>query len=336
MKNYFTLLDNILYKGLRPWLDANNPDEKFASMISGVKQTEFTFRPKFEIQFERPFNNKTKYYSKLILNEKIKTTNLLLEALQEDDTLQLIKYRLNATLNKKLKTKIKDIGNIIKEQQFELSYINPRKTTFDVDQEHKANTFVFQLLKTSLIHIYLEIQEVFKDWVQDEFVIDDFYSQLLFEPVPDETYLKKITLIEAVPTKENKVGDAVVEEVSLQSFTYIDYHKSSDKLTDLCDSLKKSGFIHIDTKTVNFKKAFSGKEINTPIVWTGNLTEFSYFIKLLHNIHELVTNLKQDQWKVATECFIKEDGSKFNNNVRKLDRPAKTGDKLDKAVSLLF
>jgi hypothetical protein len=224
MKNYFTILDDILYKGLRPWLDANNPDEKFASMISGVKQTEFTFQPKYKIQFERPFSNKTKYYSKLILNEKIKTTNLLLEALQEDDTPQLIKYRLNATLNKKLKTKIKDIGSIIKEQQLELSYINPRKTTFDVDQEHKANTFVFQLLKTSLIHIYLEIQDIYKEWIQDEFVIEDFYSQLLFEPIPNETYIKKIQIIEATPTKEKKVSDVIVEVVSLQSFTYIDYH----------------------------------------------------------------------------------------------------------------
>ena len=130
MKNYFTILDDILYKGMRPWLEANNPDEKFVSMISSIKQVEPTFQAKYEIQFERPFNYKTKYYSKLILNEKIKTTNLLLEALQEDDTPQLIKYRLNATLNKKLKTKIKDIGSIIKEQQLELSYINPRKNTF--------------------------------------------------------------------------------------------------------------------------------------------------------------------------------------------------------------
>ena len=35
---------------------------------------------------------------------------------------------------------------------------------------------------------------------------------------------------------------------------------NSDKLTDLCDSLKKSGFIHKDTTTVHFKKVFSGKE----------------------------------------------------------------------------
>lgn len=200
MKNYFTILDNILYKEMRPWLEANNPDQRFSAMISSIKLVQPTFQPKHEIQFERPFNNKTKYYSKLIHSEKIKTTNLLLEAMQEDDIPQLIKYRLNATLNKKLKSKIKDIGNIIKEQQFELSFINPRLTTFDVDQEHKTNTYIFQLLKTSLIHIYLEIQYVYKEWIQDEFLIEDFYSQLLFEPIPDETFIKEATtIIEITP-----------------------------------------------------------------------------------------------------------------------------------------
>ncbi len=336
MKNHFVILDKIIYKGLRPWLEANNPDEKFASMISGIKEIEPTFKPTFQVNFERPFNNKTKYYSKFILAEKFKAINGLLDALHEDENPQLIKYRLNDTLNKKLKTKIKDIGKIIKDQQFEPSYIDPKKTTFDIDQEHKTNTFVFQLLKVSLIHMYLEIQEVFKSWVQDDFVIEDFYSQLLFEQIPEQTYIKQTQIIEISQISETPKQNEQQEEISLQSFTYIHYNTKPDSLTDLCDSLKKSGFIHKDTTTVNFKKVFSGKEISTPIVWTGNPTEFSYFIKLIHNTHKVVANLKQDQWKVALECFIKSDGEKFKNGIRKLDRPARTGDKLDKAVSLLF
>lgn len=336
MKNQFTTLDKILYKGMRPWLPANNPDEKFASLISGICQVEPNYSPSFEIKFERPFNNKTKYYAKFIQNESIKTINGLLDSFQEDDTPQLIKYRLNDTLNKKLKTKLKDIGNIIKEQQFELSYINPRKTTFNIDQEHKTNTFVFQLLKTSLIQIYLEIQKIFKDWIQDELIIEDFYSQLLYEPIPDKTYIKEIQTIEVAPTEIKTQPEPEIIEVSLKSFTYKDFYKNSDKLNDLCDSFKKSGFIDKSTTATNFKKVFSGKEFTTPIIWTGNRSEFSYFIKLIHNKHELVHNLKQDQWKVAIQCFIKPDGSKFHSSDRKLQRPSKTGDLLDKAVALLF
>lgn len=336
MKNHFSTLDEILYKGMRPWLPANNPDEKFASMISGVKQVEPNYSSSFELNFERPFNSKTKFYAKFIQIETIKTINNLLDVLQEDNTPQLVKYRLNDTLNKKLKTKLKDIGNIIKEQQFELSYINPRKTTFNIDQEHKTNTFVFQLLKTSLIQIYLEIQNAFKDWIHDELIIEDFYSQLLFETIPDKTYIMKIQTIE-VTTPEIKIQpEPEITEVSQKSFTYKDFHKNSDKLNDLCDCLKKSGFIDKSTTATNFKKIFSGKEFTTPIIWTGNRSEFSYFIKLIHNNHELVVNLKQDQWKVAIQCFIKSDGSKFHISDRKLQRPSSTGDLLDKAVTLIF
>lgn len=336
MKNHFLKLDEILYKGMRPWLPDNNPDEKFASMISGVKQVDLNYSPRFVVNFERPFNSKTKFYAKFIQNETIETINNLIDALQEDDTPQLVKYRLNEALNKKLKTKLKDIGNIIKEQQFELSYINPRKTTFNIDREHKTNTFVFQLLKTSLIQIYLEVQNIFKDWIQDELIIEDFYSQLLFEPIPDETYIKEIQTIELLPIEIKKQPEPEITEVSLKSFTYKDFHKNSDKLNDLCDSLKKSGFIDKSTTAPNFKKVFSGKEFTTPIIWTGNRSEFSYFIKLIHNNHELVVNLKQDQWKVAIQCFIKPDGSKFHISDRKLQRPSSTGDLLDKAVALIF
>ncbi|HKM94487.1 MAG TPA: DUF6617 family protein [Prolixibacteraceae bacterium] len=335
MKNHFYKLDEILYKSLRPWLHENNPDEKFASMISGIKDIEPTFQSKYQVKFERPFNNKTKYYSKFILAEKIKTINGLMDALHEDENPQLIKYRLNDTLNKKLKTKIKDIGKIIKDQQFEPTYIDPKKTTFDVDQEHKTNTFVFQLLKTSLIHIYLEVQEVYKDWIQDEFVIDDFYSQLLFEPVPDTTYIKEIEIIEITSDKETESAKTDVV-FSLQSFTYNDYPKNSEKLTDLCDSLKKSGFIHKDTTTINFKKVFSGKEINTPIIWTGNPSEFAYFIKLIYTINHYVDNLKQRQWEVACKCFVQTDGSSFDRTkLRTLKKPQLTHKKLELAVDNL-
>lgn len=337
MKNYFTLLDKVLHKELRPWLEANNPDEKFASMISGIKNVEPTFQPKYEINFERPFNYKTKYYSKLILNEKINTINHLLDALHEDDSIQLLKYRLNETLNKKLKTKIQDIGKIIKDQQFELSYINPRKTTFDIDREHKANTFVIQLLKTSLIHIYLEIQEEFNDWIQDELVIEDFFSQLLFEPIPDKFYISKIPNIEVETSKPDAQEEIpTYGEISLDSFTYIKFDKNPDNLNDLCDSLKKHGFIDQKTTTSNFKKVFSGNPITVPIVWTGNPSEFAYFIKLIHNQYRLVADLKQKQWKVAVQCFVKEDSTQFHPSVRKLQRPASTGDKLDRIVDHLL
>ena len=48
------------------------------------------------------------------------------------------------------------ISNVINEKQYELSFINPKKTNFEQDADHKTETYIIQLLKTALIHIYLE------------------------------------------------------------------------------------------------------------------------------------------------------------------------------------
>jgi hypothetical protein len=337
MKNYFSTLDEILYKGLRPWLNANNPDEKFASMISAIKTVSPIFQPHYEIKFERPFNSKTKYYTKLITNETINSCNQLFDVLMEDETPQLILYRLNDTLSKKIKTRLKDVGKLIKDQKFEIDYINPRKTTFDIDQEHKTNTFIIQLLKLSLMYIYLEIQEKFRQWIQDELILEDFYSQLLFEPIPVNSCIEKIQLIEITPSEPNIIIEKSPNHIlSVNSFTYNQYFNNPDKLNDLFDSLKHFGFISDSSTLANFKKVFSNKEIVNPIIWTGNPSEFSYFIKLFYVQYKFVANLKQKQWDIACKCFVQADGSLFDKSkLRGLKKPQLSYKQLEVAVTNL-
>lgn len=318
MSNDIKILDDILYHGLRPWLEQNTLDEKFASMFSEVKVPTPAFTFQYEIHFERPFSHKTKYYNKLILNETGQTINQLHQLITEDDNASLVKYWLNDTLEKKLKTRLRDIGKLIKEQDYALSYINPKKTAFDIDQNHKANTFIVQLLKLAYMHVYMELQEVFKSQIEDQLIVDDFYTQLLFEPVPDRHYLKKIQVIEVEPVPTVVNEPQAQYSAALTSFTYKQYDTNPDKLTDTCDSLKKNNFIAQDTNLANFKKVFSGKEVTTPIVWTGNPSEFAYFIKLIHNTYKYVEDLKQKQWKVALLCFVDSEGNPFPETTRKL------------------
>lgn len=337
MKNYFSTLDEILYTGLRPWLKANNPDEKFTSMISGINTVNPAFQPQYEIKFERPFNSKTKFYSKLISNETINTCNQLFGILLEDNNPQLIKYRINDTLNKKLKSRLMDIGKLIKNQKFEIDYINPRKTTFDIDQEHKTNTYIFQLLKISFIQIYLEIQDAFKTWIQDELIVEDFYTQLLFEPVPNNSFINKIQIVEVEPEQTDELKQVKpVQRISIHSFYYLQLIVGSEKIANLCDSLKHFGFISNTTTLANFKKVFSNKEIITPIIWTGNPSEFSYFIKLIYVKYKLVENLKQKQWEIACNCFVQMDGTLFDKSkLRGLKKPQLSYKQLEVAVNNL-
>lgn len=343
MKNKPTLFDEILHGNLQPWLSENKPDVKFAAMLSSIKTSTFDFQNHFEIEFFRPFNHKTKYYHKLITQGMIDYCNAIIELISEDDTPNLQKFWINDTLEKKLKTRLRDVGKIIRESDYDLIYINPKKTSFDIDQDHKTDTYIIHYLKLALIQVYGEIQEYFKPLIADYLIEEDFYTQLLFEPVPDKSFLNKKTTIQIeIPEQVESPEQAViVMEPKLKyetfSFTYKQLKTDPDKLTDLCDSLRKGNFISTDTTTANFRKVFSGKEITNPIKWTGSSSDFYYFIHLIYNKHQLVEDLKQKQWKVACACFVSADGSLFDpSSVRVLKRPALTGDNLDKAVKLLL
>jgi len=337
MNNQTEVLDQILYQGLRPWLENNSLDEKFASKLSSVKETSTVYPFRYEIKFHRPFNYKTKYYSKLILNSVKSDFVRLHDLIREDDNDKLKKYWLDDTLNKRLKTRLKDLGKLIKEKDFSLAYIDPQKTSFELDQNHKADSYIMQLLKLAYMQLYLEIQDVFASHIEDKIILEDLFTQMLLEKIPDQFFLSPTQSIEI---KALQVTDANQEEklkeIPYNSFLYNQLNKSPDKINDLCDSLKKNKFIHKDTSLPNFKKVFSGSEIKTPIIWTGNISELYYFIKLIHNDFKFVENLKQKQWEVTCHCFLQENKEPFERSkFRSLKKPSLTGGAIEKAVELL-
>lgn len=336
--NKLHLLDDILYKGLQPWLAKNNPDEKYAAM-SPVKAVEPVNTMKYKVEFFRPFNNKTSYYQKLILSETNKYCDRVINFIKEDDDFRVIKFKLNDTLDKKLKTRLKEIGKLIKEKNLDLIYIDPSKITFDLDTDHKTDTYIIQLLKVCFMKIYLEIQDVFQEYRPELMIIDDFYTRWLFEPIPTRYFLIKIPpdiILEPVKSKGKK-DITVLPKQTFNSFTYIHLSNAPDKITNLCDSLKKLQFIAEDTSLNCFKKVFSGKEIVQPVVWTGNVSEFYYFIHLICKKLRLVVDLKQQHWKVACICFIPEIGQSFDPlKFRRRKKPLLTAANVELAVKHLM
>src|SRR5690606_10171193 len=142
----------------------------------------------------RPFDNKTKYYSKLIQNLIKSDFDTIYQAIDEDRNENLIHYYLNDILNKRLKTHLRDIGILLKQKDYDLSYIDPKNTSYQLDQAHKSNAYIMQLLKLALMQLYLEIQEAFDEFVYDKFIVEDFYTQLLLEPIPNNYPLQKFKL----------------------------------------------------------------------------------------------------------------------------------------------
>ena len=337
MSNQTKILDDILNQGLRPWLEKNSLDDKFAPKLRSLKDTSTDYPFRYEINFLRPFDNKTKYYSKLILNTVKSDVERLYNLISEDHTENLIRYWLDDTLYKRLKTRLKDIGKLIKEKDFQLVYIDPKKASIELDQAHKANTYIIQLLKLAYMQLYLEIQDAFSTWIDDKLVIEDFFTQLLLEPVPNEKFLTEIQTIEIEATEKPVRKQTPPPTVnSFHSFTYKQINTAQEKITDLCSSLKFNNLISQDTTVPNFKRVFTNSEIKTPVVWTGSISELFYFIKLIHNDLQLVENLKQKQWEVTCQCFVDTEGNPFDRSkFRSQKKPKLTAAKIEKSVSNL-
>ena len=335
------IFDRVLRGDLRPWLESNKHDEKFIHLIGDLKLTTPEFEPVYEIDFYRCFNSKTKYYQKLIINEANNYCNSIIDLIRSDDDIRIVRYLLSDMLKKKLKTLLKDVGKLIKVNGYDLKYINPYKSDPDTDKDHKSDTYVLQLLKTALIKVYLEIQEVFSDNIpQEEYMeMEDLYLQVVSEPIPEQPFLKKriLIVVNNSDTLLNTIHTQVPLVLYLHSFTYKQLVKKGDSLIDLCDNLKSNHFIDEKTSIAHFKRVFSGKEILNPVRWTGNGSEFYFFIYLIYTKHKLVKDLKQNQWKVACRCFVKEDGTAFDKDkIKNLKRPQLTGGLIEKAVELLF
>ncbi|WNW01862.1 hypothetical protein RRF68_00180 [Tenacibaculum sp. HL-MS23] len=120
-----------------------------------------------------------------------------------------------------------------------------------------------------------------------------------------------------------------------QSFTYINNLTGQTQLTDLMNTLKRKNLIDNSTDLKDFRKAFSGEEIEKPIVWTGNISELSYFIKQLHNELKLVENLKQQQWAVTINCFVQENGEQYNRTKLRTQKVPTTSKYIDMALKTL-
>jgi len=340
MNNQPLIFERIIRGNLRPWLENNRLEDKFTSTIGDLKLTEPQFQPLYEIDFYLFFNSQTRYYHKLITIETNNYCSRIIELISSYYDTRDIKYLLCDTLNKKLRTLLKDIAKLINVNDLNLLCINPYKSSFNTDLDHKSNTYIIQLLKTATIKVYLEIQENFKSFVDsdDYMEIGVLYLHYLSEPIPEQTFLKRIKIPEIVPVGVKPDGPGI-DKVSIfkpKSFKFDRLATNPGALSDLLDAFK---FLHlVDKKSSarDFKKVFSGIEIENPIRWTGNQSELYWFIYLIYNKYKFVEDLRQQQWKTACYCFVQADGTRFDQSkLRTLKKPRLTAGVIEKAIRLL-
>jgi len=336
MNNQPLIFERIIRGDLRPWLDKNKQDEKFETRIGNLEIIAPHFQPLYEIDFYRWFNCKTKYYHKLIVNGANNYCNRIIELVNTEENIRVKKYSLGRRF-RKIKALLRESANLINDNYYELQYIDTSKSDFDNGRDHKEDTYVIQFLKTALLKVYLEIQEVFKTFIPEEdyMKIEDLYLQVLCDPIPEETFLKRIKIEEYVDY-EVKTYERNPAHARPTSFKFDRLATNPGVLIDLMDALKFLLLIDKTSSIYDFKKVFSGKEIGNPIRWTGNDSEYYWFIYLIYTKYKFVEDLRQQQWKVAVQSFVRADWTHFEGSkLRKLKKPQYTGMEIEKAVKLL-
>jgi hypothetical protein len=210
----------------------------------------------------------------------------------------------------------------------------------------KLSVYVLNAMKISLFRLYQEIKTVYPSLIGMESLSE--YEIINFI-APDFETEKNVhnsvsSLIHRFIESNHSISN--VEEMSFpyvkpsdllySSFTYIHLNTKPDNIKDLFDSLKNHNLIDKETLYSDFKKIFSGDQVLKPVIWLGNVSEFYYFIKLIHNINKSVIDLKQHQWEVACNCFVMPDGSTFDRlKLKKQKIPLTTAAIIEKIANQL-
>jgi hypothetical protein len=316
-----------LYRGNYDDLKYENlPDNaNFANRANFAKCS--NLQTTFKILEIPPFFNKaSEFYNYLINNECKRIFFAISAEFENPDTKICSKYELVSLL--------KNLEYIIAEVA--------KKTHND-----KLSLYVFNAMKISIFRLYEEIKIVYSAFTRLEalteyellFLLDpNFETEKNSPGTISHIFNRFIESKQNFPVNEQQFSSfSTPADILYCSFTYIHLSTQPEYIKDLYDSLKNYNFIHSSTLYIDFKKVVSGDQVLKPVIWTGNISEFSYFIKLIHNINKSVIDLKQHQWEVACKCFIMPDGSSFDRlKLKKQKTPLATASLLEKIAKQLI
>lgn len=340
MNTYFDQLDEILYHKLQPWLEENLSADKFATLVKKIKTKDLNENLRYNFKFYRPFNAKAEFYLKEIKSASNSCIDNVLFAINEYDNLKHQQNIYNQTINIELAQRLTDVIEIIKERHYFVEYIDPKKGNFEVNPQHKVEAYIMQLLKVALVKVYLEIQEKFNHLSNQALLNErDIYDTYFNQSLPENSFLEQVQNYATKPEPTtNKPKRSIIKPtaVSRASLTLIDFNAKSDALSNLFNLLKEHNIIAKENLLASMKWIFSGKEVASPVIWSGTESELYYFIYLIHDKYKLIKPISRNYWKVVCKCFIKTDGTQFNaTTLKEAGKPSNSANIIEKAIGFL-
>jgi hypothetical protein len=178
--NPLSVFHEILFLGLRPWNNRSLPEAKFKELVREVNNEVYNHQPKYKVAFSNPLNAKRKYYSLIIANGAIHFLNHIKK---EMDAALNDKERIYLVMHQSLKPlaqKLKEANNIIEERQLHWSEIKGTAHLSSSDAAQADEAYIIQLVKYNLLFIYLEIQNSFPQFLNDDALSADELHQKFF------------------------------------------------------------------------------------------------------------------------------------------------------------
>lgn len=209
MDNKLKLYNDILFGKLRPFRNRNIPPIKFRELTKEIKEEYYSHQPNFEVDFFSPHTDKAKYYRKLIVNEAIRYFNHITDKVENaigDDVKTLW---IKSTLSDILADKLSQVNTEIERLDYPISNIDPKGNHRLKEVNLSEETYVYQYLKVQLIQLFLDIQETFKEYVDDDLLTEDeIYLRYFNEAAPNPSFIKeapKVNLPAELPPPKKEV-----------------------------------------------------------------------------------------------------------------------------------
>jgi hypothetical protein len=204
MENTLKQYHRILFLDLRPYRHRDDKQDVYRELLATQSVEHYQFQPAREVAFFKPPTPRTTWYRNLIHHEAISYYNeiSLLIAAAQDDTEK--RFHVYTALNKEVGEKLRQVATETERLDYRLEYINP-EGNHRLKEIHTAEeTYIFQYLKTELIALYLNIQEAFKEYLNEE-IKDEAWIYLVYfgEAVPKKPLLKSAEAI-VLPLKPAK------------------------------------------------------------------------------------------------------------------------------------
>lgn len=206
MDNKLELYHNILFLTLRPGRHRKTPQSKYKELFSDIKRESYHHQPTFEVEFFKPRTEKAKYYQQLINNESIRYYNFICDLVNDAIDNDIKKMWVHTTLAKVLTDKLIQVASVIERLDYPISNIDPKRDNKLKDATISEETFIYQYLKIQLIQLYLNIQEAFGEYLNDDKLEEeDIYLKFFNDLAPSPSFIKECEKFEiSIPIKNAK------------------------------------------------------------------------------------------------------------------------------------